>query len=74
MLDRADLYFQRHGITGEEFDSGTQGHVWRTNRLTAVKIHIFQESYLTELAAYMRLRDRGIYTSEEFTIPRMYHI
>jgi hypothetical protein len=73
VVDRANLYFQQHSITGVEFDSGTQGHIWRTSRQTAVKIHIYGESYLAELAAYMRLRDRGIDSSEEFIIPRMLH-
>lgn len=72
VVDRANLYLQRHRITGAEFDSGTQGHIWRTDRQTALKVHIYQESYLTEAEAYMRLHDRSIRESEGFTIPRMY--
>jgi hypothetical protein len=71
--DRADRYFRRHGISGVEFDSGTQGHVWRTSRRSVVKVHIHAESYPPEVEAYTRLRALQLRSIEGFTIPRMYY-
>jgi hypothetical protein len=70
---RADQYVRRFNARREGKPwTGKDGHVWRTSRPSALKIHERQESYRAERDAYIRLRDLQIRNLDGFSIPEMY--
>jgi hypothetical protein len=50
--------------------AGKDGTVWRTNRSTALKIHVVASSYRIERNAYMRLTDLKVKEVAGFSVPR----
>src|SRR6059058_5955375 len=74
MLDplsvRLQRYLDRHLIsTAGLLGGGKDGSVWRTSRLTALKVHERIESYRAERDAYARLRDLQNRRVAGFTVP-----
>jgi hypothetical protein len=74
MLDpvpvRLQRYLDRHLIsTAGLLGGGKDGSVWRTSRLTALKVHERIESYQAERDAYARLRDLQIRDIAGFAVP-----
>jgi hypothetical protein len=77
MLDpvpvRLQRYLVRHNISmAGVLGDGKDGSVWRTSRLTAVKVHEHNESYTAERNAYMRLRDLRIRQIAGFAVPLLH--
>src|SRR5271154_5010013 len=72
LLQRADAYSRRRSIARfDELGHGKDGHVWRTTRHTALKIHDVEPSYRVERNAYMRLRDVGVKIVSGFFVPAL---
>ena len=51
--------------------AGKDGHVWRTSRLSALKIHETRSSYIPEVDAYIRLHELGLRKLAGFNLPSM---
>lgn len=51
---------------------GKDGSVWRTSRLSALKIHATSTSYLPERDAYIRLQEVGVAKVAGFNVPALY--
>jgi hypothetical protein len=56
---------------GRLLGKGKDGHVWQSNRNSAVKIHESVPSYRGELDAYIRLRECSVISAAGFSIPRL---
>jgi len=70
VLIRADQYAHRRGIAkGDALGDGKDGAVWRTTRPSALKVHVAQQSYLSERDAYIRLREVDLRSAAGFVIP-----
>lgn len=70
--NRADQYLRRfHAVRVGEPWFGKDGHVWRTSRLSALKVHERRESYLAERDAYLRLNELRIRAIAGFSVPEM---
>jgi hypothetical protein len=59
--------FNLAGVIG----AGKDGTVWQTSRLSALKIHLTEESYRIERDAYMRLAQLKIQNVAGFSIPSL---
>jgi hypothetical protein len=59
--------FNLAGLLG----AGKDGTVWQTSRLSALKIHLTNESYRIERDAYIRLRQLNIEMVAGFSIPSL---
>jgi hypothetical protein len=72
LLVRATQYTRRRKIERlDELGHGKDGHVWRTNRRSALKIHEQDASYRVERNAYMRLRDFEVTNVAGFALPEL---
>lgn len=74
LIANANQFAQHHGIilTGI-LGAGKDGSVWQTDRITAVKIHATESSYIIERNAYMRLRELDVASVAGFSIPILCH-
>ncbi|MFG0242716.1 MAG: hypothetical protein ACF8R9_08035 [Phycisphaerales bacterium JB054] len=61
LLDRAVRYSTLYQIRlGTRLGFGKDGTIWRTDARTALKVFKTRDLYVRELAAYQRLRERGV--------------
>jgi hypothetical protein len=69
---RLQEYCDRRSITTTHtLGQGKDGAVWRTDRDSAIKIHVHQESYQPEIIAYIRLLDRNLTSVAGFQVPQL---
>ena len=69
---RLKKYCQRHDIVPIQLlGQGKDGCVWVNDRRNALKIHHYEELYIRERDAYIRLRDRKINTIGTFHVPQL---
>jgi hypothetical protein len=73
---RAIKYAKREGIVvdfDEPLGEGTDGNVWTTSRLSAIKVLKHKKNYVNELECYQRLMERGIEKVDGLAVPKLYH-
>jgi hypothetical protein len=74
LTERATYYAQVSDIFLElerPLGHGTDGCVWASSRLTAVKALYRRRNYELELACYERFRERGIVQLAGFSVPQL---
>lgn len=70
----ADQYCDDNRIlVCQQLGFGTQGVVFFTERLSAIKVHARNDGYSRERDVYLRLRDRSVDSVQGLTVPRLLH-
>ncbi|MSR57941.1 MAG: hypothetical protein EXS05_09730 [Planctomycetaceae bacterium] len=66
-------YLDAHAIeTAGLLGWGMDGFVWRTNRISALKVHRFRSGYRQERDVYLRLRRHTLQRLAGFAIPTLF--
>jgi hypothetical protein len=71
---RGEAYAARFALTVDferRLGFGTDGHVWMTYLISAIKVLESRECYLRERDSYLRLTERGINRIDGLTVPRL---
>jgi hypothetical protein len=71
---RAELFATRREVTVDLEDPigfGTDGHVWSTDRNSAIKVLESRDCYLRERDAYRRLTEQGVTSVDGLVIPQL---
>jgi hypothetical protein len=72
LRQRAEAFARQHGFQLDRpLGFGNDGAVWETTRGSALKIEERRSGYERELAAYHRLRERGVLEIAGFTVPQL---
>src|SRR5437867_10760870 len=72
LVSRLEQYCQRRNLLAVDLlGQGKDGSVWKTDALSAVKIHVQEELYTREVQAYIRLAARNIKMIAGFKIPEL---
>jgi hypothetical protein len=70
--NRASSYAAARGMRVEHrLGYGKDGTVFSTSMATAIKVHVYRESYERELAGYRRLRDYEVIDVLGHSVPRL---
>lgn len=69
---RAGQYAQRNGRQlDQQLGQGTDGMVWKSRQLTAIKAFYGEPQFRTELACYQRLKSHAVRRIGALTVPRL---
>jgi len=74
LQERAESYAARYSLTvhlDELIGFGTDGHVWSTDRNSAIKVLESADCYLRERDCYLRLQEREVAAIDRLVIPRL---